>query len=59
MVACPPRSNDSVNAFAFGSKAISRSLTMGRPSISTGPTRNDEPKAVAARPYGASGRMRQ
>ena len=38
----------SVNVRVAGSNATSLILTSGRPSISTGPTRNDEPNAVGA-----------
>src|SRR5262245_51778896 len=58
-VAEPPRSKARVKARDFGSKATSLNLTMGRPSTSTGPIRNEEPNAVGANLAGASGRRRQ
>ena len=58
-VALPPRSKASVKVRALGSKATSLILTIGRPSTSTGPSRNDDPNAVGAMPAGARGRRRQ
>ena len=42
-VAPPPRSKARRNVIVFGSKAISLMFTSGRPSFSTGPSRNEEP----------------